>query len=356
MALARLKNIESLRYLHPGEWGKLIGLDRIPEAHTLRDKIDLLTQENRHKEWGADLCKQWMGDASDGANYLYIDGHVRVYHGSQTKLPRHYVSRQKLCANGTCDYWVNGRDGQPFFYVTKTVNPGLTKVLENDIVPELELIVPSQPTKEELEKNKTKHRFTLVFDREGYSPDFMHKMWKLRIACMTYTKKQSEDWDLEEFLSYRVELPGGEIVERKIAERGVLMFYKNKELMWVREIRQLKSNNKQGSITTTNYESELIDCCVSMFLRWSQENFFGYMMQHYDIDRLIEYKVSDMDDTSIVINPYWRELDSKIRKKQSILNRKKTEFATISLDNEIDSKEFKKKKKNLLNYWKKSIN
>ena len=30
MALARIETIESLRYKAPGEWGKLLGLDRIP--------------------------------------------------------------------------------------------------------------------------------------------------------------------------------------------------------------------------------------------------------------------------------------------------------------------------------------
>ncbi len=39
MALARVKNIERLRYLEPGEWGKILGLDRIPEVRTLRGKI-----------------------------------------------------------------------------------------------------------------------------------------------------------------------------------------------------------------------------------------------------------------------------------------------------------------------------
>jgi transcription-repair coupling factor (superfamily II helicase) len=33
MALTRLKSIEALRYCAPGEWGKLLGLDRIPEEY-----------------------------------------------------------------------------------------------------------------------------------------------------------------------------------------------------------------------------------------------------------------------------------------------------------------------------------
>jgi hypothetical protein len=33
-ALARIKSVEQLRYVAPGEWGKLLGLDRIPEVRT----------------------------------------------------------------------------------------------------------------------------------------------------------------------------------------------------------------------------------------------------------------------------------------------------------------------------------
>jgi len=45
-----------------------------------------------------------MNAAPEHAGTLYIDGHVRVYNGHQTKLPRHYVARQKLCLRATSDY------------------------------------------------------------------------------------------------------------------------------------------------------------------------------------------------------------------------------------------------------------
>jgi hypothetical protein len=45
MALARLRSIEQLRYVAPGEWGKLLGLDRIPEVRTLRAKLALLCKD-----------------------------------------------------------------------------------------------------------------------------------------------------------------------------------------------------------------------------------------------------------------------------------------------------------------------
>ena len=100
-ALARIAPLESLRYSAPGEWGKLIGLDRIPEVRTLRSKIKQLTQDDSPQKWSAELCKEWMQSAPEQASILYIDGHVRVYNGQQTKLPRHHVARQKLCLRTT---------------------------------------------------------------------------------------------------------------------------------------------------------------------------------------------------------------------------------------------------------------
>ena len=90
MALTRLKSIEALRYWAPGEWGKLLGLDRIPEARTLRNKVQLLSHDNQAKGWSAELCSYWMESASEQAGVLYIDGHVRVYNGHQTQLPKHH--------------------------------------------------------------------------------------------------------------------------------------------------------------------------------------------------------------------------------------------------------------------------
>ncbi len=133
MALARIKTVEDLRYCAPGEWGKLIGLDRIPEVRTLREKIIELTKDGAPEKWGAYLCRQWMQAETDACGVFYIDGHVRVYHGAQTKLPRHHVSREKLCLRATVDYWVNAMGGQPFFFINKAVDPGLCQVLEHEI-------------------------------------------------------------------------------------------------------------------------------------------------------------------------------------------------------------------------------
>jgi hypothetical protein len=131
LALGRVASLEQLRYQAPGEWGKLLGLDRIPEVKTLREKTSLLgDDEARTALWSSQLARDWMAHDVQAAGVLLIDGHTRVYHGSLTKLPRRYVSRERLCLRGTTDYWVNALDGQPFFCVTQPIDPGLIKTLQ----------------------------------------------------------------------------------------------------------------------------------------------------------------------------------------------------------------------------------
>ena len=66
-----------------------------------------------------------MADEPQSAGVFYADGHVRVYHGKLTDLPRRYIARERLCLRGTTDYWVNAMDGRPFFVVSCAVDHGL---------------------------------------------------------------------------------------------------------------------------------------------------------------------------------------------------------------------------------------
>lgn len=336
MALARIKTIEDLRYCAPGEWGKLLGLDRIPEVRTLREKLKHLAQKGQSKEWGANLCTQWIQTNTTNAVF-YVDGHVRVYHGSQTQLPRHYVAREKLCLRATVDYWVNAMDGCPFFFVNKAVDPGLLQVLEHEIVPQLEKEIP-QSTAEQLESNPYLHRFTLIFDREGYSPAFMKRMKEKHIACITYHKHPEEAWSEEEFSCCRVRNVAGNIVECKLAERGTLLPNK----LWVREVRKLSEKGHQTSILSTDYGSDLQVIAAEMVERWSQENFFKYMRQHYNLDRLIDYSVEPIPDTTKVINPGYRRLDGSVRSLAAKHSRLLSEFGVIQLEQNIEPMQVEK--------------
>ena len=166
LALARVGSLEALRYEPPGEWGKLLGLDRVPEVRTLRQKLGQLCQPGgRVQQWSQTLSQEWMEGSGEVMGTAYVDGHVRVYHGKLTPLPRRYVARERLCLRGTTDYWVNAMDGQPFFAVTQAVDPGLLSVLRQSIIPRLQRELPGQPSAEQLAADPYLSRFTLVCDR-----------------------------------------------------------------------------------------------------------------------------------------------------------------------------------------------
>lgn len=337
MALGRIRSLEQLRYQPPGEWGKLLGLDRIPEVRTLRAKLKLLTQNlGQAMRWNAGLAQEWIARQNDSELYFYCDGHVRVYHGDQTELPRHYIARERLCLRATTDYWINAMDGQPFLYVNKEVDPGLIATLKQDVIPWLEKSAPQSPELEKrLVEDPRAHWFTMVFDREGYSPGLFKELWEKRIAILSYNKFPGEDWPVAEFTAHSVQLMSGETVTMKLAERGTRLSNK----FWVREIRKLTDSGHQASMLSTNYQAAMTSLGVSLFARWCQENFFRYMREHFGLDRLVEYGTEAIPDTISVVNPEWRKRDSEIRSKNGRCHRLRAQFGALALSEEPNDAE-----------------
>jgi len=195
-------------------------LDRIPveptgfnEVRCLRKKLSELSRDEAPDRWAGLLSEEWLEESPELAGALYVDGHVRLYHGKQTPLPRRYVARQRLCLRGTTDYWVNDALGRPFFSIERPIDHGLLEALRSDIVPRLLQEVPGQPTAEQLKADPYLSRFVILFDREGYSPPFFRELWEEhRIACVTYHKYPKGEWPEHEFQDTEVSLPNGEVV------------------------------------------------------------------------------------------------------------------------------------------------
>jgi hypothetical protein len=69
-----------------------------------------------------------------------------------------------------------------------------------------------------------------------------------------------------------------------------------------------------------------------LFSRWSQENFFRYMMEHYAIDALNEYRTEAISGTNRpVVNPARRELDRQSRALKGKLTQRQARFAALTL-------------------------
>jgi len=233
--------------------------------------------------------------------------------------------------------------GQPFFVVSRQIDRGLLEALSSDIVPQLLKDVPLQPSSQLLEDEPLLHRFIRVFDREGYSPAFFKRMWKKhRIACITYRKYSAEDWPESEFKELTCKMPNEEKITMKLAERGTRIGSRKAERVWVKEVRKLTKSGHQTSVISSAYSLSARKIATFMFSRWSQENFFRYMKQHYDMDSLTSYKLAEFPGTKKVINPQWKHLDKKIRSQNGKLAWKKAELGDIEINYQEDSSEIEK--------------
>lgn len=344
LALLRAKTLAQSEAIPCGELGRAIGLDRIPEVKTLRKRIERFCSRTDVKKWALTLSKEWMAQHPELAGILYIDGHVNLYYGSAAKMPKRFASRLRLCMSGSTDYWVNDNTGQPFFVVNEVIAGSMIEKIKEEIIPSLNKDVPSQPLKEELEANPQLSRYMIVCDREIYSPEFFYDLWQERIAVCTYKKNVKDKWPEEEFTTYEEVLPEGETVKVELAERGVLLeSTEGKKKIWCREIRKRSKSGHQTSIITTNFMLSIMMIGIYMFARWCQENFFKYMMKHFDIDGLVSYLKEAIDESKMIVNPAYRKLESELKKHNGKLTRMKVEFATITLsENQMEEKEMKK--------------
>ena len=183
--------------------------------------------------------------------------------------------------------------------------------------------MPGQPTEAELAADPLRHRFILVFDREGYSPDLFQRLKDQRIAILSYHKHPGPDWAVDEFQPTVVTLQNGDRDTLALAERGTRL----NNGLWVRELRRRDPSGHQTSILSTAYRCALDRTAAAMFARWYQENYFKYMRQHYGLDRLIEHGISPLPETTRLVNPAWRALDSAVRRTAAELSRARARFA-----------------------------
>jgi len=92
LALLRIKRPEALKEHAPPELGRLLGLDRAPEVKTLRSKLARLAGLGRATELGRQLAERRVQRFGDAMGFLYVDGHVRAYHGKR-EVPKTHVGR-----------------------------------------------------------------------------------------------------------------------------------------------------------------------------------------------------------------------------------------------------------------------
>jgi transposase len=314
MALRRIKRPEHLKERDPAVLGRLLGLDRAPEVKTLRRKLTRLAAYHRGEQLGAELARRRVEMRGHVMGFLYVDGHVRAYHGQRT-LPKAFVTTRRLAMPATTDYWVGDSVGDPLLVVTAPANAGLTKMLPAVLARVRETV--------------GERRVTVVFDRGGYSPKLFAEILDHGFDIVTYRKGKSRRVAERRFRTRRAKLDG-RWVSYDLHDQPVRLL---KGTLRLRQVTRRTEDGHQTQVLTSRWDLRDIEVAYRMFERWRQENFFKYMREEFLLDALIDYQVEPDDPTRTVPNPERRRVDTQIRAVRAEVATLEQRFGAAAADN-----------------------
>jgi hypothetical protein len=315
MALLRIKRPEQLKEKDPAAFGRLLGLDRAPEVKTLRRRLTRLAAQHRAEQLGAELARRRVDQRGHLMGFLYIDGHVRAYHGQRAISSNAYVPRRHLAMPACTDYWINDSCGDPLLVITGEVDAALSKAMPR-LLREVREVVGER-------------RVTIVFDRGGWSPKLFAVMVKHDFDVLTYRKGRCRRINERRFIRRRANFDG-RLVDYLLHDQPV-RFLKGK--LRLRQVTRLCDDGHQTTVITSRWDLRDIEVAYRMFERWRQENFFKYMREEFLIDALVDYQIEPEDPTRTVPNPERRALDKEIRAARADLATLERELGAAAANN-----------------------
>jgi hypothetical protein len=247
--------------------------------------------------------------------FLYIDGHVRAYHGRRPIASKAYVARRHLAMPASTDYWINDRSGDPLFVVTGEVNAALTKAFPR-LLGEVRDVVGAR-------------RVTIVFDRGGWSPKLFNTIIKDGFDVLTYRVGRCRHIHEKRFVRRRAELDG-RWADYLLHDQPV-RFLKGK--LRLRQVTRLCDTGHQTQVITSRWDLRDVEVAYRMFDRWRQENFFKYMREEFLLDALVDYQIEPEDPTRTIPNPERRALDKQIQAARTDLAKLEREYGAAAAAN-----------------------
>lgn len=320
MALLRVKRPEGLKERSPRQLGQVLGLDRAPEVKTLRRKLARLAAHGQAAELGRALARHRVATRGHALGFLYVDGHVRAYHGGR-EIPKAHVARMRISMPATTDYWVHDAQSEPLFVVPTEANRGLVQVLPGVLAEVRELV--------------GERRVTVVFDRGGWSPKLFARILADGFDVLTYRKAPYRPVPMSRFRRHRATIDG-RALDYWLADQPVRLEYgprgKRKRLS-LRQVTRVRESGHQTPILTSRRDLSALEVAYRMFERWGQENFFKYLREEFALDALVDYAAEPADAERHVPNPERKKLDAEIRQARAHLEQLQAHYGLAALEN-----------------------
>jgi len=316
LTLLSQTTVEVAKHLRRFEFGPVIGAGRAPAVKTLRRKLTELVQQNGAGLFQELLVKRWVEQAVIATAYLYVDGHMKAYHGKR-KLAECWNSQRRMPLPGMLAHFVNDVQGRPLLFVTEEANVTLAKAMPRVV--------------KAIRKVLGDRHFTVIFDRGGYDGNLFTWLRKEKLDFITYQKGDPQ-LPRERFSRHETKFEGKKlrfwIAEDQVSVAG--------SGPW-RRIVVRTANGHQTPILTSLTELPAAKVAVLMFARWRQENFFKYMGEHMGLNQLLGYAHQEADGSQLVPNPQRQGVERELKRKRQYLAKLLSKLGQVVLAEPRDS-------------------
>lgn len=293
LAFLRCRSVEDYKTLEKRRlglfWEGLRGMD----LRTLRRKLSRLALQKKALSFLAHLARRYQEIGLVQCGVLYFDGHFIPYYGERN-LAKGFFTRRRLAVPGQNQFFLNDLNGRPIFFWLKPATKTLLK-----IIPEI---------RGEIRELTGQESFTIVFDRGGFSSKLFATLEGEGIKFITYLRGHKQLLHPEVFNRYTIQYRRRQ-EEAALAELGYIGMSPHHYRLVVR-----KKGEKQTSVLTNDFDRPISLIATLMFNRWSQENFFKYMVREYHLDSLLSYLAEESPETVMVKNP--ERAENRGRKKE----------------------------------------
>jgi len=292
LAFLRCQSVEDYKTLEKRRLGLFWEGPRGMDLRTLRRKLTQLSLGKKSLSLLSQLARRYQEIGLVQCGVLYFDGHFIPYYGERN-VHKGFFTQRRLAVPGHSQFFLNDSSGRPIFFWLKPANSTLYEMIPAIIGQIRELT--GQET------------FTIIFDRGGFSKKLFKRLEEEGIKFITYLRGAKECVDPEAFHRCFVEYRRRK-EEAELAELGYIGIRPQHYRLVVR-----KKDKKQTFILTNDYERPIDQIASLMFNRWSQENFFKYMVREYRLDSLLSYLAEESLETVMVKNPARTE-NRRVRK------------------------------------------
>lgn len=302
--------VEGMTRVDPVDAGRVLGLDRAPEVKTIRRRMQALALEHKADRLLGGLAQRHVASHDEAIGVLYVDGHVRAYHG-KADVAKGHVARIRLSMPAELDTWIADANGDGLLVWSALPGASLVGELRRVATEVRALVGPD------------KHP-TIAFDRGGWSPTLFAELVDAGFHILTYRKKPCPTEPRAKFSLHAFTDDRGRARQYWLADRRVRIAYRDQNnrqrRFGCRQITRLDPDTgHQTQIVTTRAETEVTVLADAMFSRWRQENFFRYMRAHYALDGLDEYATIADDPARLCANPARKTADLRLREARQQL-------------------------------------